>query len=754
MTSKKFLAIIFFQGLCYYSSPALAADLQLQANEIIENRCVVCHACYDAPCQLKLSSQEGLYRGASKLTVYDFSRLRQMQPTRLFIDARNAEQWQQKEFSPVLDYDNLRDNWYCDNCLLSSLLLQKNDRPLSISQPLPDDFPLDITRTLSCAQPDEVNHFFDEQPLAGMPYGMAALPTEEYDTLQRWLASESITLGKEPKLIDEQSHGLIEQWELFLNQETLENQLLARYLYEHWFIAHIRFTDDDPFLFRIVRSRNLSTDEIDEIPTLRPTDDPEQEFTYRFKILEEDLVDKTHIPLNLGARKLAEIQQLFFEQAWSIEQLPAYGNQVTANPFEIYSAIPVKARYQFLLNDAHFFIESFIKGPVCRGQVALNVINDHFFVAFLDPEYDLSVVDPEYLNEAASLLQLPEAISSLTDFDNEWLEKLQHHRHYLTHRNDFYSNSTLTRSGLALDAIWKGVGEERPGGLTVFRHFDSATVLPGFVGQTPDSTWVIDYPILERIYYGLVANYDVFSSASHQILTRIYMDYLRMEAESLFVSLLPLEDREPTLESWYQGAVAQAKLFWVHSDSTLSLPSKINFNEENSYTELINILRSYLSMPDSLIPSDPDLFKLNTLSASTSPWIEQIPDLVYLLLTDNSEEITEVFTLLRNKSHSNVSFIFGESSRRAPERDTVTIVNGSIGSYPNFIFVIPETEQSDFITELTSIENQQDLRTLVESYGVRRTDPRIWPTLDKLHQFRNENENKPQFLDMNRYNNL
>ncbi|CAG22545.1 putative isomerase [Photobacterium profundum SS9] len=33
---------------------------------IIDNRCVVCHACYDAPCQLKMSSAEGIDRGANK----------------------------------------------------------------------------------------------------------------------------------------------------------------------------------------------------------------------------------------------------------------------------------------------------------------------------------------------------------------------------------------------------------------------------------------------------------------------------------------------------------------------------------------------------------------------------------------------------------------------------------------------------------------------------------------------------------------
>ncbi|MEZ9417929.1 9-hexadecenoic acid cis-trans isomerase, partial [Vibrio sp. 10N.286.49.E1] len=54
-------------------APILSAQAQHFIDEvkpIIDNRCVVCHACYDAPCQLKMSSVEGIDRGASKALVY------------------------------------------------------------------------------------------------------------------------------------------------------------------------------------------------------------------------------------------------------------------------------------------------------------------------------------------------------------------------------------------------------------------------------------------------------------------------------------------------------------------------------------------------------------------------------------------------------------------------------------------------------------------------------------------------------------
>ena len=43
---------------------------QTKVAPVIEGRCVVCHACYDAPCQLKMSSPEGIERGANLSLIH------------------------------------------------------------------------------------------------------------------------------------------------------------------------------------------------------------------------------------------------------------------------------------------------------------------------------------------------------------------------------------------------------------------------------------------------------------------------------------------------------------------------------------------------------------------------------------------------------------------------------------------------------------------------------------------------------------
>ena len=73
------------------------------AQKLFNARCVACHSCNNAPCQLKLTSYEGLQRGASKIEAIHPTRLQSIAPTRLGIDARSPEEWHKKGFFPVAD---------------------------------------------------------------------------------------------------------------------------------------------------------------------------------------------------------------------------------------------------------------------------------------------------------------------------------------------------------------------------------------------------------------------------------------------------------------------------------------------------------------------------------------------------------------------------------------------------------------------------------------------------------------------------
>ena len=114
--------------------------------------------------------------------------------------------------------------------------------------------------------------------------------------------------------------------------------------------------------------------------------------------------------------------------------------------------------------------------------------------------------------------------------------------------------------------IWNGHGlssqssePNKNAALTVFRHFDNATVVKGLQGPKPKTAWVISYSLLERIHYLLVAGFDVFGNVGHQLNTRLYMDFLRMKGESNFLMLLPEAFAEKEFLSWYQGAESEVE---------------------------------------------------------------------------------------------------------------------------------------------------------------------------------------------------
>ena len=92
------------------------------------------------------------------------------------------------------------------------------------------------------------------------------------------------------------------------------------------------------------------------------------------------------------------------------------------NPFATFSAIPARARYQFMLDSAQYIVMTFIRGPVCRGQVATDVIDDQFYVLFQDPDADLSVTDPAYLVSVQPYLALTEENERLLALAPDWDE--------------------------------------------------------------------------------------------------------------------------------------------------------------------------------------------------------------------------------------------------------------------------------------------------------------------------------------------
>lgn len=717
-----------------------ALSFEDEVAPVLARRCVVCHACYDAPCQLRLSSPEGIERGASKAVVYDASRLAAIDPTRLGVDATTPAEWRAKGFFPV----HGRGAGERGSLLLGMLALGAM-RPPAPGERLPPDVDLDIYRPLRCPAPGELGAYAAEHPHGGMPYGTAPLDVAELQLLASW-ALQGAPLPDARAALPARVETQVASWEAFLNGATLEERVVARYLYEHWFVAHLYFEDapSGPF-FELLRSRTPSGEPIEPIATRRPYDEPGEPFYYRLRPLDSTIVHKTHLVYPLSPARRERLAQLFLGGDWSATRFPSWEPAVASNPFVAFEEIPARSRYQFLLDDAHHFIDTFIRGPVCRGQVAVDVIEDHFWVAFIDPDRDLSVVEPGFLPRTKHLLALPSGRPG-------WLAYHLKQARYLDERERIYGELDPERRGPALDWIWDGDGRNAGALLTVFRNFDSATVVRGFQGEVPKTAWVIDYPIFERIYYNLVAGYDVFDALPHQVSTRLYMDHLRMQSENLFLAFLPPERREAIRASWYVGAKAQLGYFFANRPRGLEHGTRIAFTREDVKADLLEQIRRHAAAagaPDPLNrctappcerPGASELERaveeaLREIVSRKGPWVSRMPEVSVLRVRAGGQRDL-AYTLLRHSAHTNVAFMFLEDLRRVPEDDTLSLFPGQVGSYPNFFFDVEAAQIEAFVAAVRGADTDAGFESLVARFGVRRSDPRFWSLSDWLYEER------------------
>ena len=735
------------------------------AQDVFDKRCVVCHACYDAPCQLIMSSRTGLERGATKNPVYQAERLRPAQPSRLFVDAKNTGEWRKRDFFAVLSQSDP------DAPQLMRLMLELGAaNPPAKGQKLPPEVDITIWRPLSCPTVDQFGRYARKHPMGGMPYGTAPLSRAELVTLGAWL--ESGAPGKDEKSnVSEETAQSVAQWESFLNGSSLKERIVSRYLYEHWFQAHLFFepAPEGPF-FRIVRSSTPPGQPVDEIATRRPYDDPgEEEFWYRLRPITSTIVHKTHTLYPLSDSKKKRLDELFLQSQWEPTAFPSYAPSEASNPFVAFAEIPARARYQYMLDNAQFFVMSFIRGPVCRGQVATNVIQDHFFVAFLDPEHDVSVTNPSFLQKNNQDLDLPaEHLSQLNP--SAFLGEYRRHQHaYLDRRSQAYQ--TAYPDGPGLDSVWDGDGENSNALLTVFRHWDNATVIRGWQGGWPKTVWIIDYPIFERIYYDLVAGFDVFGNVAHQASTRLYMDHLRMQGELNFLALLPPKSRQSIHESWYVDATESVNYRWADRPDDSERPTQVVYEAGGDVkVQLIEkILTRNIAVagpPDQINRCKQDRCEemestswqervdnqMRWLTNVRGPWVKNLPEVTRLRVSSGQESAT--WTIVRNIDHKNVAYMFGEEKRIDSGKDTITIVRGYLGSYPNFAFNVPLDELASFNAALQSTTNADGFSQVAERWGIRRTDPEFWPMMDWFAaDFRSQSPNEAGLFDLARYGN-
>jgi len=716
-------------------------DYWRDVKPVLDQRCVVCHACFDAPCQLNLGAFEGIERGASQEVVYSSTRLRDAAPTRLFVDAPSAAGWRAMGFYSALDDEPPVAPAAARQGLMLKLLVQKQQHPQPGTMPLGPDYDVAIDRKQQCPSPDEYARFARKFPQWGMPYGLPGLADGEFATLTGWLARGAPYRAPAPP--DAAALREMAAWEDFLNGESPKERLMSRYLYEHLFLASFHFeAGPSRQFFRFVRSRTPPGQPVDVIATRRPFDDPGTDrFWYRLDPVHATVVAKTHMPYRLDRARMDRFRELFLAPDFAVASLPGYSPEVASNPFATFVALPVESRYRFMLDDAEYFIQGFMKGPVCRGQVAVDVINDRFWVVFAAPDGPLSEGMPELLALEGSRLRLPADNQSTPVGLLSWHRYRDRQIEYLKAKQQFMEKAT-SGTKVDLDLIWDGDGRNTNAALTIFRHSDNASVVRGLQGDPPKTAWVIGYSLFERIHYLLVAGFDVFGTTGHQLNTRLYMDFMRMEGEFNFIALLPEASRPGVRDYWYRDADKSVREYVYGSRIAFDRESDIPYTTADPRLELMQMLRKKLAPVQDRqheLAEEPDTAirtELGRLASLRGPGVTLMPELAFLAITGANGGATfddaAIFSLARDTAHTNVASLFREEKRLAPAEDALFVGRGFMGAYPNAFFRVARAELHDFTSALAALRSEADYRALVARFGVDRVNPAFWQHSDAM----------------------
>lgn len=700
-----------------------------EVQPLLGKRCVTCHGCSTSPCQLKLSSYDGVARGGTKTNVFHNTLLSQS-PTRLK-DAKTPEEWREKGFFSVTDGGK-------SSIMYRFLAAGQKENVEGFALENPFKIWKDNAETLNFTCVDKTSAI-DERLAAtgsGMPLGMPGLSTSEFDTLAKWLEDGAKGPSAEAqKLLDAaRDPASVKAWEDFFNQPSPKAQLTARYLFEHLFFGKLHIDDSAAGkgdFFEIVRAKS-QTGPIEEIVTEVPSDEVRGRFFYRLKKYTPLIVAKDHVVWNLSASVRNHWKEMFLDAPWTVDSLPGYGDK---NPFVYFEKIPGVIRSQFMIENSGRMIDSMTKSDVCNGESATYAIRDRFFTLFLKPESDPSAKDPKLGRrdyDHISPRSSQASIISNGPFEKALMAKLKEQH----------------PSGLTVEDLWDGGKNDKNAWVSVFRHGKSASTHLGPMGQFPETMWVMDYGNFERLFYDLVVLYRPWAHIRHKTETWRIMSEVRAHGEDMFLLFMPAAKREALRKSWTPG---YAGAFDTVMDDAEFPAGTRELGETRPVEEFVARVREYLGPKiagfDNLDPdpraAEPAITNaptnqteleqaLYTLTKKRGGYGNTLPDTTWVTFTDGSKSYD--YTILVNRIYHSNSRIIGSalpSMARRPELDSLSVIRGHIGGFPELFMNVPMSEVSKMVgADIATPEWRARVRSRFE---VKRNTAAFWSFLDAEH---------------------
>lgn len=253
------------------------------------------------------------------------------------------------------------------------------------------------------------------------------------------------------------------------------------------------------------------------------------------------------------------------------------------------------------------------------------------------------------------------------------------------------------------------------------------------------------------------------------------MDYLRIESELQFLAFLPYDKRFEIHKHWYRGTKETEKVVKAAHELHSKREADIQYETDDVKTELFEKANHHMRDAQPVVdyinlcgkyPTRCEEYGLEEKASEVQKELRKLsdiegehttvfPDTAYLrIIIDGSVEKDVVYTIVRNKSYLNTTYLMVDEKIRIKEEDTIDIVEGFVGAYPNFFFEVKYEDLDNFIELYAEIDSYAKYNALVELYGIRRTNPKFWETSDWFYEkFKHDSPRYAGIFDLNRYQN-
>jgi hypothetical protein len=127
-------------------------------------------------------------------------------------------------------------------------------------------------------------------------------------------------------------------------------------------------------------------------------------------------------------------------------------------------------------------------------------------------------------------------------------------------------------------------------------------------------------------------------------------------------------------------------------------------------------------------------------------------NVAWVRITNIPGEDDKLVSVVVDRWHNNVRVLFSEAVNLDPSRDRADFLEGLIGTYPNYFFIVEASDLPDFFDILDNYTDSEEDLVRLDKYGINRSEDNFWDVYDWFQEEFNKFQGQEQGIaDLNRY---